>query len=135
MRYTLKIDVDLKLPSKWLEMFIKSRKVMLEGLGFEVEEIVERETERGHHFWIKINSKKKLSDMDINMLQFLCSDDWGRVIINAYRIKRGVKKWNKLFSKVIWRKKMSDYQKYKRLLRKMKKGKEVLLRDIVEERS
>ena len=101
MRYTLKIDVDLKLPKKWLEMFIKSRKVMLEGLGFEVEEIVERETERGHHFWIRINSKKKLSDMDINMLQFLCSDDWGRVIINAYRIKRGVKKWNKLFSKVI----------------------------------
>ena len=131
MKYTLKIDLDLKLPEKWLELFIKSRKIMLEGLGFKVEEIVYRESLRGFHFWIRIESEKRLNDMDINLLQFLCNDDVGRVVINAYRIKRGVKNWNKLFSKVIWRKKMSDYQRYKRFLKKMERGKEILLRDII----
>jgi len=129
-----KTDFDIKLPEKWLKDLIKAKEAVLEAFHYQPLEIICRDTERGYHFWHKCLGKP-IDPMEMNKMQLLLFDDWGRVIINAYRIKRGVKKWNKLFSKVIWRKKMSDYQKYKRLLRKMKKGKEVLLRDIVEERS
>jgi len=104
MKFILKIDQDLKVPEEWIEKWKISRVALLKSLGIEVKEIITQESKRGYHHWIHCESKKELSDEEINMLQFLCGDDPGRVYINSLRIKRGVKNWNKLFSKVLWRK-------------------------------
>ncbi|MBA7698390.1 hypothetical protein ES703_107067 [subsurface metagenome] len=77
---------------------------MLETCGHQVEYIkVFKSSKRGHHIYIKLC--EDVSDIDANYLQFLCGDDMTRVKINLWRIKRGVKRWNKLFHKVLYRKK------------------------------
>ena len=105
-KYVLKVDVDLKLPKKWIELFKKSRKGMLESLGFKVTDIViHPSSRRGFHAWFHIESKKPLNPKDLAYLQFLCGDDKGRFLLNLWRIKRGIswKRANKMFSEVLWR--------------------------------
>jgi len=101
----LKIDLDLKPGKEWLAKWKLTRKHLLEALGFKVKEIVLRSTRKGWHAWIHVEDKE-IEDWDLNMLQWLCGDDQTRVKINMRRIKRGVKRWNKLFSEVIWRRKI-----------------------------
>lgn len=126
LRYVLKVDLDVHLPQSWMEEFISTRRAILQSLDFEVVDVVVRDTERGHHFWFHIISKKELEDMEINKLQFLLGDDVGRVLINAYRIKRGVKRWNKLFSRVLWRKRIPTYMQYRMFVRKLREGESYL---------
>ena len=99
----LKIDIDFKPPKPWLEEWIETRRNMLEHLGYEIERISIFDTKRGIHAYIKI--KQKISDEETNKLQFLLGDDHTRVKINQWRIKRGIKRWNKLFHRVLYRKK------------------------------
>lgn len=114
MKTILKIDVDFKLPKKWVEMWKASRKGMLESLGFKVSDIVIHPSDkRGFHAWIHMEtngSKLRMTPTDKNRLQWLCGDDVGRVLINQARIKRGIDwdKGNKLFSKVLYRSKMNS---------------------------
>ena len=99
----LKIDLDYKPPKKWLEMWIATRGEMLNRLGHTVERIDMFTTKRGMHIYIKLG--EDVSADVANLLQFLSGDDHTRVKINAWRIERGIKRWNKLFHKVLHRKK------------------------------
>jgi len=99
----LKIDYDyMPKDKKWLELWKKTRIMILESLGYKAERITITKTKRGFHAYIKIN--KNVRSKTANMLQFLLGDDATRVKINEWRIERGVPYWNKLFSEVVWRK-------------------------------
>lgn len=99
----LKIDLDVKVPEKWLDHWKKTRVDMLEAMGYKVRQIAFFGTRRGYHCYIRLN--KFVTKKHMNELQFLLGDDQTRVKINQWRIERGVKNWNKLFHKVLYRKK------------------------------
>ena len=108
MRYTLRIDLDVKLHKhkKWLEAWKKTRKAIYEALGFKGERIIVKPSrsdgsERGIHAWIYIDSPRKLSDRDLCWLQLLGGDDPTRFKINLRRVSRGFRFWNKLFSRTV----------------------------------
>ncbi len=100
----LKIDLDIHPPEEWLNEWIDTRKVILKSVGIEPVEISKFKTSRGWHVYIKID--RNVPDKTINKLQFLLGDDTTRVKINQWRIERGIKRWNKLFSRVLYRKKV-----------------------------
>jgi len=99
----LKIDLDIHPPKEWLDDWIRTRKMICWSMLYQVEAIDVFETTRGLHVYIRV--KQKLKDEEINWIQFLLGDDHTRVKINQWRIKRGMKHWNKLFHKVLYRKK------------------------------
>jgi hypothetical protein len=98
----LKIDVDYKPSKYWLSKWVATRCLILKEMGYKVLGVEVFQTERGFHAYIKIENN--VDDEELNMLQFLCGDDHTRVKINEWRIKRGIKDWNRLFHKVIYRK-------------------------------
>jgi len=100
---TLKIDIDFKPPQSWRLEWIMTRLTLLDILGYTPIDCFEFETTRGLHYYIKI--KEHLPPEEINKLQFLLGDDPTRVKINQWRIKRGIKNWNKLYHNVLYRKK------------------------------
>ena len=106
-KYVLKVDIDIKLPEKWLTHYKLAIGSFFERYTFiKLKDVkIKESSKRGYHIWIHILSSRKLSPEYLNMLQFLCGDDRSRVLINARRIKRGVpwSKGNKLFSKVVYR--------------------------------
>ena len=99
----VKLDVDWKPPKKWREEWIETRKLILNHLGYKVVKVVEEpsSSRRGSHYWLHLD--KKVSDMTLVRLSYLLGDDETRTRINFLRVKRGIKNWNKLFSKVVWR--------------------------------
>lgn len=99
----LKIDIDFKPPKEWFDLWKQTRVLMLNYLGLRVEYIKKFETRRGIHVYVKL--VEDVTDEDANLLQFLLGDDATRVKINQWRIKRGVRRWNKLFHKVLYRRK------------------------------
>lgn len=98
----LKVDIDVKLDESWFIRWIDTRKSMLDSLGFKVTMVFQHETTKGRNFFFHI--KPECCDEEINMLQFLLGDDHTRVKINAWRIKRGIKHWNKIYDHKLWRK-------------------------------
>lgn len=115
---TFYTDLDIRIDGKnpnnkykkefpdWMPDFIKTRKAILESMGLELIEVRHKpsSSRRGHHFVWDCHSKKKLSDTQVNMTQFLLNDCIVRCAINRQRILRGVKRWNKIFSRVVWKK-------------------------------
>jgi len=100
----LKLDMDIRPSSKWMTKWINTRYHILGMLGYAVEYVKTfKSSKRGLHIYIML--KKDVDAETLNMLQFLLGDDQTRVKINQWRIKRGVKRWNKLFHKVLYRKK------------------------------
>lgn len=95
----LKVDVDFHPPKEWLTEWIHIRIRMLPPI--EYYKIFE--TKRGFHVYFKLHDD--VSGEEANRLQFLLGDDATRVKINQWRIKRGIKHWNKLFHKVLYRRK------------------------------
>jgi hypothetical protein len=106
----LKIDIDFKPPKEWMQYWIETREKMLRDFGFTPEYVKVFETTRGIHVYIKI--KEDVSAKTTNMLQFLCGDDPTRVKINMWRIERGIPYWNKLFHRVLYRKKQKVIECY-----------------------
>ena len=106
-KYVLMFDVDWKPPKEdWVRSWIELRKwVLREVWGFEVKEVYLDYTERGFHVWIHFLGPPGLDDETILMLQFLLGDDATRCKINHIKISRGFKDWNRLFAKVIYRRK------------------------------
>ena len=107
MQAILKIDIDFEAPPEWIDKLLKTRLVILDFLGFYVEKVIPHKSTRGINYFIHIarrNSTLMISDMEILMLQFLLGDDQTRCKINKWRIERGIKRWNKLFSRKIYRK-------------------------------
>jgi hypothetical protein len=126
-RYTLCIDWDYPWPDHWLPEWQRHINFMLEDRGLAVEKVIMKESpsrEGGKHVWIHIVSARKLSDDEINMLQWLCLDHHTRTWINILRIQRGLKKfWNKLFSGHLWKKplpKRCQKCKLREILQEMK---------------
>ena len=99
----LKIDLDYKPDKMWRAIWKYTRCIILAELKHYVKEIFEHETARGYHYYIHLY--KDVSPETANALQFLCGDDHTRVKINQWRIERGVKHWNKMFHRVLWRRK------------------------------
>jgi hypothetical protein len=99
----LKIDLDIKPPKEWIIFWWKTRQTILQQLGYTIKYFSKFETKRGMHIYITL--EQDVSDETANMLQFLLGDDHTRVKINQWRIKRGIPRWNKLFHKVLYRKK------------------------------
>lgn len=111
----LKIDIDIDLPRKWLELYIKSRIALLKSIGYTVDKIIYKKSssKKGYHFWIHLKEDVK-DDNELNMLQFLCGDDPVRVKINMIRIKTGHREWNVLFD-IVMKKYISEKCKKCRL--------------------
>jgi len=125
MKIIFKVDVDLKIPDSWMNVWIKTRKAILRSLKMKPLEINIRKSKRGFHAWIHADVKKKLTPTECNFVQFLLGDDLGRVIINQRRIAKGMDwdRFNKLFSEVIWRRKHKCNCKiHQKILRQQKEG-------------
>jgi hypothetical protein len=106
-KYNFKVDLDMKIPLKWKKLYLYTRKIILRYFKFEDIKIVDRESEKGHHFFFVCKHHKKLTPVDCNMVQFLLGDDTSRVLINMRRIVKGIP-WevgNVLFDYVVWRRK------------------------------
>lgn len=99
----LKIDLDIKPSKEWLKDWIRTRKMILWSELIRPSKVDIFETSKGLHIYFTVPDK--LDDEEINRLQFLLGDDHTRVKINQWRIEHKVKGWNKLFSKVYYRKK------------------------------
>lgn len=97
----LKIDIDAKFPEEWFSKWIDTRISLLKSMGYVVGHIFPHETTKGRNFFIHI--KPDCDANTTNMLQFLLGDDHTRVKINAWRISRGIKHWNKIFDRKLWR--------------------------------
>jgi hypothetical protein len=104
MARLLKLDIDFKPPKTWLDEWIRTRKLLLEKLGYDYERFDVFQTERGIHVYITLRQNIK-SARTVNRLQWLLGDDATRVKINQWRIERGIRNWNKLYMKVLYRKK------------------------------
>jgi len=98
----IKVDIDLKLPIMWLQMWVSTRELMLDMLGHTVKRFDMHKTKKGLHVFIEV--EEEMDAKNINLLQFLLGDDHTRVKINSWRIDREVPCWNKLFSRKIYRK-------------------------------
>ena len=106
----LKIDIDFHPPKEWMMDWVNTRTEMLRKLGYIVEYFRIFKTKRGLHIYFKLI--KNVIAEEANRLQFLLGDDATRVKINQWRIKRGIKRWNKLFHKVLYRKKAKVLECY-----------------------
>jgi len=100
--FVLKIDLDLKPPEEWLQAWERKNEVILSLYGLKIKKVNRKETEKGWHYWYLVH--RWLPAEEINKLQFLMGDDHTRVIINQWRIKRGIPHWNKLFDRKLWKK-------------------------------
>lgn len=99
----LKLDIDIPsdLFGIYKIQFIRTRKLMLEYLGFKMTDFDIKESTRGHiHIRIWINPPAK-HDSELNMLQFLCGDSHYRFVQNQKRICEKMTHWNKLFFKKV----------------------------------
>jgi hypothetical protein len=99
----LKIDIDMHVPDEWFTQWLRTRYMILNGLGYTVDRVSVFKTKRGMHVYIKL--LEDVEDETANMLQFMLGDDPTRVKINQWRISRGIPNWNKLFHKVLYRRK------------------------------
>jgi len=116
VREIVTTDIDSSLLPKWQEGYIRTRKAILECLGFKLLEVIIRpsgealpwlETKtkgKGFHVWWHIETPKPLSDLERLELQFYLGDDTGRIWINHLRItERHNPHWEKIFGYITWR--------------------------------
>ncbi|MGV9141653.1 MAG: hypothetical protein ACOC1X_01805 [Promethearchaeota archaeon] len=103
----LKLDLDWKANENWMHDFIETRKSMLEGMGYEVNDVIIRESGsgEGYHLWIFISPEVK-SDMTILKLQWLLVDDLTRCKINYERLKKKkpILDWNIFYDQILHKK-------------------------------
>jgi len=100
--FVLKVDLDIDPPEGWLAAWERKNLLILGQFDIVVKKVNKAKTTKGWHYWYL--SKKWLNPEETNKLQFLLGDDHTRVKINAWRIKRGVPHWNKLYDRKLWRK-------------------------------
>lgn len=102
MTTVLKVDIDYEPPEAWLGYWEQTRKILLREMGYTLNRMVRHKTTKGQNYFIEI--AEDLPPEVINLIQFLLGDDHTRVKINAWRIERGIKRWNKIFDRKLWRK-------------------------------
>jgi len=112
MKYILKIDLDFKIKEwGWEKDYLKMAKAVLNAFDCKIDDVISKKSsKRGYHYWFHISTNNELTPEKLNMLQWMLNDDWGRVVINQWRIKRGDdwKRGNKLFSRVLYRKEIDE---------------------------
>jgi hypothetical protein len=103
---TIEIDWDFRPTKRWIRFWINAQMNTLQHIGVTPGELImKKRGKRGLHIWWHVSREKVLTEDEINMIQWILNDDVTRVRINRLRTRRGMKKmWNKLFSKVLWRK-------------------------------
>jgi len=103
----LKLDLDFKANKDWMHEFIETRKSILEGMGYEVSDVIIRESGSGdgYHMWIFISPDVK-SNMKILKLQFILGDDQTRCKINYSRLKNQspILDWNIFYDQILQKK-------------------------------
>jgi len=103
--YVFHVDWDFKPTKGWIKTWNKTIPAMLTALRIKVERIIMKQKGRGYHIWVHSTTSRKLTEDQVNMVQWLLNDDVTRVRINRLRTRRGMKRfWSKIFSHVVWRK-------------------------------
>jgi len=105
-----KIDLDTKLIDEkgWKKSWVETRKIILKKLGFKFKKMVmQKSSNRGYHIWLYVSSKKKIDEEERVKIQWLLGDDEARSWLCLQRCRAGIITYNKLFSKVFYRKKPS----------------------------
>jgi hypothetical protein len=110
--YIVDIDVDSTILAEDEELqrlFKETRRAVVKALGNDVADIIVRRSPsgRGVHAWIHLK-KPIASDEEWLKYSLLLGDDPGRVYINSLRAKRGVREFDKIFSKHIWTKPIDE---------------------------
>ena len=106
MHYVFKIDKD---NAQVFDMFRKEwvdiTRSLLKIFGLKLTNIIIKPSpsKRGYHIWVHAEGSKKLKNKDFVRIQYLLGDDETRSYLALARIERGIKHWNKLFSKVVWK--------------------------------
>jgi len=106
MRYVFKIDKDNKLPfDKFKKDWLNLVRDILEKEKLKLVDVVVKESpsKRGYHIWVHAEGKRKLKNMDFVRIQYLLGDDETRAYLAIKRIERGIRHWNKMFSKIVWK--------------------------------
>ena len=88
----MKLDVDIKVPNDFLEVWARTRRVIVEYIGYHIVDINVYESHRGYHVFIKFNECVPYDDYVL--LQFILGDDVHRVYFTLQR-KGFIKyRWN-----------------------------------------
>ena len=126
---TFKVDIDYKMNKAQLNLFEDTKINMLEFLGFKINEVnTNKSDKKGRHWWFLCEHKRKHTPTELNFIQLLLGDDYGRVFLNQVRIGRKMK-WdnytNFIFSKIYCRR-PADFskKKFNDLIKKSKLSKE-----------
>lgn len=132
-KYCLHLDWDYPIPQKWFDTWLDIEKTWLKHLGFTLARVIVKDSpsrKGGKHLWLHILSPRKLTDEEINMLQWLSLDCPTRVWINQLRIERGLKKyWNKLFERHVWTKPLPEPCKKCRLRKYLDEMRKKMLKE------
>lgn len=95
MEMELKIDIDKKDKREFMERFTAFyRYFKPKVVSYDI-----RETRKGYHVRLIVDFPFRYSDVDIVFLQLLLGSDWKRELLNYFRVKNGIPKWNVLFNK------------------------------------
>jgi len=93
-----KVDVDLRNRPQTFGLWVRTRKWIIEKLGYTLEKVNVRETQHGYHVWFHI--AESVDDQTLAVLQFLLGDDQKRCKFNFLRWEAGAfDNFNALFSK------------------------------------
>lgn len=100
-----KVDVDLRNRPQTFEVWLVTRKWIVEKLGYTLEKTRWTETQHGYHVWFHL--RERIPDEALAVLQFLLGDDQKRCKFNFLRLDaHAFKQFNALFSKKLKRKKV-----------------------------
>jgi len=95
MEMGLKIDIDKKDKREFMERFTAFyRYFKAEVISYDV-----KETRKGYHIRLIINFPFEYDDVDVVFMQLLLGSDWKRELLNYFRVKNGISRWNVLFNK------------------------------------
>jgi len=96
----LLIDVDEVFCSSTRRKVAKRIAEVMDLLNVENYTLDFRRSTSGYtHAVVKLYLKRKLSDLEIVLLQALCGSDWKREAFNYMRVLSGIENWNVLFVK------------------------------------
>jgi len=95
MEMELKIDIDKKDKREFMERFTAFyRYFKPKVISYDI-----KETKKGYHVRLSIDFPFDYRDEDIVFIQLLLGSDWKRELLNYFRVKNGISKWNVLFNK------------------------------------
>lgn len=109
-----KIDLDNRIIDRWYDDWLRTRILILKYFNYKVVKVVKKlsPSSRGYHIWLHCKPKKRLMELDRVKINGLLGDDPTRNWLAYNRVLRGVAYWDKLFSKVIYKRPEKEGFKY-----------------------